>query len=146
MGLCIASPEIQCRELAYDQQSGHNMAIRLVDTSRQYQELKTEIDAAIRQVVESGRFILGPEVAALEHEIALECGCTFGIGVASGTDALLLSLAALGVGPGDEVITSPFTFVSTAEVISLRGATPVFADIDPNTFNLDVRSVEERIT
>jgi len=112
------------------------MPIRLVDTVRQYQELKEEIDAAIHRVLEHGRYILGPEVAGLEREVAEECGCASGIGVASGTDALLLSLAALGVGPGDEVITTPFTFVSTAEVISLRGGTPVFADITPRTVGI----------
>ncbi|MDQ2731959.1 MAG: DegT/DnrJ/EryC1/StrS family aminotransferase [Armatimonadota bacterium] len=122
------------------------MSIRLVDTTRQYQDLKEPIDAAIRRVVEHGRFILGPEVAGLEAEIAAECGCVSGIGVASGTDALLLSLAALGVKPGDEVITTPFTFVSTAEVISLLGATPVFADIKAHSFNLDPASVESKIT
>ena len=122
------------------------MPIRLADPVRQYKELKDEIDAAIRRVLESGRFILGPEVAGLEAEVADAAGCQVGIGVASGTDALLLSLAALGVGPGDEVITTPFTFVSTAEVISLRGATPVFADIQPDTFNLDPKSVESKIT
>lgn len=122
------------------------MPIRLVDTTRQYQDLKEPIDSAIRRVVEHGRFILGPEVAGLEAEIAAECGCVSGIGVASGTDALLLSLAALGVKAGDEVITTPFTFVSTAEVISLLGATPVFADIKAHSFNLDPASVESRIT
>ena len=122
------------------------MPIRLVNTTRQYHDLKDEIDRAIRRVVDGGRFILGPEVAGLEAEIAAVSGCSYGVGVASGTDALLLSIAALGAGPGDEIITTPFTFVSTAEVISLRGATPVFADIQADTFNLDPANVESRIT
>ncbi|MDQ2799485.1 MAG: DegT/DnrJ/EryC1/StrS family aminotransferase, partial [Armatimonadota bacterium] len=92
------------------------------------------------------RFILGDQVSTLEAEIAALCGAERGLGVNSGTDALLLSLLALGVGPGDEVITTPFTFVATAETICLAGATPVFADIDPQTFNLDPEQAAAKIT
>jgi dTDP-4-amino-4,6-dideoxygalactose transaminase len=98
--------------------------------------MQAEVDAAVRDVMESGAFILGPQVEKLEREIAEFSGARFGVGVNSGTDALLLSLVAQGIGPGDEVITTPFTFVATVEAIVLVGAKPVFADIDPATFNL----------
>src|ERR1044071_3470561 len=107
--------------------------------------MRTEIDAAIRGVLESGQFILGEQVARLEEEIAEISGAKFAVGVNSGTDALLLSLIAHGIGPGDEVITSPFTFVATVEAIALVGAVPVFADIDPKTFNLCPDRVESHI-
>ncbi len=117
------------------------MQIPILDLTRQYQSIKTEIDAAIQRVVASGRFILGPEVEALEKEIAELCGVKHAIGVASGTDALLLSLRALGIGPGDGVIVPSFTFFATAGVVVNVGATPIFCDIDPKTFNLDPESV-----
>ncbi|GAW94011.1 DegT/DnrJ/EryC1/StrS family aminotransferase [Calderihabitans maritimus] len=122
------------------------MGIPLLDLKAQYESIKEEIDAAVVQVLESGRYILGPNVAELEKEIARLTGTRYAVGVASGTDALLLSLVALGVGEGDEVITSPYTFFATAEVISQVGAVPVFVDIDPETYNLDVSQVEEKIT
>lgn len=112
------------------------MRVGLADLVQQYHAIREEMDAAIREVLESGQFVLGPGVEQLEEEIAAFCGARFGVGVNSGTDALLLSLVAQGIGPGDEVITSPFTFVATVETIALAGATPVFADIDPRTFNL----------
>ncbi|MDW8105730.1 MAG: DegT/DnrJ/EryC1/StrS family aminotransferase, partial [Armatimonadota bacterium] len=105
-----------------------------------------EIDQAIARVLESGRFILGENVQRLEEEVAAYCGARFGIGVASGTDALELSLAALGIGPGDEVITTPFTFGATTEVIVRLGARPVYVDIDPCTYNIDVSAIERAIT
>ena len=117
------------------------MNISLLDLKRQYQSIKSEIDEAIQKVLESGRFILGPEVEAFEREIAEYVGVKHAIGVASGTDALLLSLKALGIGPGDKVIVPSFTFFATAGVVHNVGATPVFADIDPKTFNLDPASV-----
>jgi len=120
--------------------------IPIADLKLQYQSLKSEIDAAMRAVAESGRYILGPNVAALEGELAHYCDCRHAIGVANGTDALHLALRALQIGPGDEVITSPFTFVATAEAIGLVGATPVFVDIDPLTFNIDPFRIEEAIT
>jgi len=117
-----------------------------LDLAAQYQDLQDEIDAAIHRVLSSGRYILGPEVEALEHEIAALCGVRYGVGVASGTDALLLILLALGIGPGDEVITTPFSFIATAAAISRTGARPVFVDIEPDTYNLDPCLVEEAIT
>jgi dTDP-4-amino-4,6-dideoxygalactose transaminase len=120
--------------------------VGLADLPLQHRQLKPEIDSAIENVISSAGFILGENVSALESEIAQISGAQFGIGVNSGTDALLLSLAAVGIGPGDEVITSPFTFVATAEAIRLLGAKSVFADIDLKTFNLDPVKVEEKIT
>lgn len=119
--------------------------IPLIDLKAQYESIKEEVDRAVREVLESGRYILGPNVEALEREIASYCGVKYGVGVASGTDALLLSLLALGIGPGDEVITTPFTFFATAEVIMQAGAKPVFVDIDPRTYNIDVERIEEKI-
>lgn len=118
----------------------------MADLRAQYADLKPELDAAVVGVLESGGFILGDLVVGLENAIAEYCGARHGIGVNSGTDALLLSLLALGIGPGDEVVTTPFTFVATAETIALLGATPVFADIDPATFNLDPDQVAGKIT
>jgi dTDP-4-amino-4,6-dideoxygalactose transaminase len=110
--------------------------IPVLDLKAQYQSIKDEIDTAVLGVMASGYFVLGPNVKALEAEVAEYVGCRYGVGVASGTDALRLSLAALGIGPGDEVITTPFTFVATANTISHSGARPVFVDIDPRTFNI----------
>ena len=121
-------------------------AIPILDLKAQYQSIKDEIDAAVLGVMESGQFVLGPNVKALEAEVAEYVGCRYGIGVASGTDALRLALTALGIGPGDEVITTPFTFVATANTISHTGARPVFVDIDPRTFNIAPAAVEAAIT
>jgi dTDP-4-amino-4,6-dideoxygalactose transaminase len=118
----------------------------MVDLQRQYRNLKPEIDAAVQEVMNSTQFILGPNVSRLEGEIAGYHGASFAAGVASGTDALLLALRACGIGEGDEVITTPFTFIATAEVIALLKAVPVFADITPDTFNIDPAKVEEKIT
>lgn len=123
-----------------------NIAVPLLDLEQQYYSIKTEIDQAIGRVVESQHFILGPEVEFLEKEISAYCGIKYAVGVSSGTDALLISLMALGIGPGDEVITTPFTFFATVGSIVRVGATPVFADIEPETFNLDPKEVERRIT
>ncbi|MDR6225546.1 DegT/DnrJ/EryC1/StrS family aminotransferase [Desmospora profundinema] len=120
--------------------------IPLLDLKAQYHSIKEELNQAAIGVMESGRYVLGPEVAALEREVASLSDAKHGIGVANGTDALLLALDAMGIGPGDEVITSPFTFFATAEVISQRGATPVFVDIDPDTYNLDIHQLEEKVT
>jgi dTDP-4-amino-4,6-dideoxygalactose transaminase len=120
--------------------------IPMVDLQRQYQCLKPEMDEAIQEVLNQCQFILGPQVSALEKEIASYHGVPFAVGVASGTDALLLALRACGIGPGDEVITTPFTFIATAEVIALLQAVPVFVDIVPDTFNLDPRKIEAKIT
>jgi dTDP-4-amino-4,6-dideoxygalactose transaminase len=117
-----------------------------LDLRAQYHQIKPEIDAAVARVFESQYFILSPEVAAFEKELAEYVGAKYAIGCASGTDALMLALMALGVGPGDEVITVPFTFVATAGPIALLGAKPVFVDIDPVTFNIDVSKIEAAIT
>jgi dTDP-4-amino-4,6-dideoxygalactose transaminase len=120
--------------------------IPFLDLRAEYHELKSEIDAAVGRVLESGQFILGPEVAALEEEFASFCHVKHAIGVNSGTSALHLALLAAGIGPGDEVITVPFTFYATAAAIGYVGAVPVYVDIDPRTFNLDVTRVEAAIT
>lgn len=120
--------------------------INVLDLKAQYLALKTELDRAVLDVMASGHFILGENVQALEKEIAAYCGCQYGIGVASGTDALRLAFAALDIGPGDEVITTPFTFIATANTISRAGARPVFVDIEPRTYNLDPAKIEAAIT
>jgi dTDP-4-amino-4,6-dideoxygalactose transaminase len=118
----------------------------MVDLKTQLAGIRAEIEAAIRSVLDSTQFILGPSVQALEKETAAYLGVKHAIGVASGTDALHLALRAAGIGAGDEVITTPFTFIATAEAISYLGARPVFVDIDPDTFNIDVRCIEAAIT
>jgi dTDP-4-amino-4,6-dideoxygalactose transaminase len=122
------------------------VGIPLLDLSAQYQTIKEEINQAVAEVLESARFILGPQVQTFEQEIAAYCGVREGVGVANGTDALMLTLRALGIGPGDEVITTPFTFFASAETISQVGARPVFADIDPQTLNMDLNQWAEKIT
>ncbi|MFM8272319.1 MAG: DegT/DnrJ/EryC1/StrS family aminotransferase [Gemmata sp.] len=117
----------------------------LCDIQAQYRELKEGIDAAVLRVLGSGQAILGPEVAAFEKEAARYCGAQYGIGCGSGTDALVLALRALGIGPGDEVIVPPFTFFATASAVARVGATPVFVDIDPVTFNIDPNQIEAKI-
>lgn len=121
------------------------MKIPMVDLKQQYHSLKAEIDAGLMAALESTAFILGPNVQAFEREAADYLGVKHAIGVGSGTEALHLALRALGVGPGDEVITTPFTFIATAEAIKYVGATPVFVDIDPHTFNIDLNCVEAAI-
>ncbi len=120
--------------------------IPILDLREQYHELKAEITRAVEEVFEGGHFINGPNVQALEREIAAYVGTAHAVGLNSGTDALHLALRALDVGPGDEVITTPFTFVATTEAIGIVGATPVFVDIDPATFNMDPNAVEAAIT
>lgn len=120
--------------------------IPLVDLKAQYAAIKPDIDAALARVVDTTAFILGPEVKAFEAAFARWCGAEHCIGISSGTDALHLALRACGVRPGDEVITTPFTFIATVEAISMCGATPVFCDIDPRTYNIDAASIERLIT
>lgn len=120
--------------------------IPFLDLSAQYRELKPEIDAAVARVLESGQFVGGPEIAALEEEFASYCGARHGVAVNSGTSALHLALLAAGIQPGDEVITVPFTFYATVATIGYAGATPVYVDIDPATFNIDPAKVEAAIT
>ncbi|NJC89289.1 MAG: DegT/DnrJ/EryC1/StrS family aminotransferase [Desulfuromonas sp.] len=122
------------------------MQIPMVDLQIQYQQLKEEIDLAIAGVLDTSYYILGPQGQAFETEAAAYLGVKHAVGVSSGTDALHLALRAAGLGPGDEVITSPFTFIATAEAIAYVGATPVFVDIDPRTFNLDPELVRKAIT
>ena len=120
--------------------------IPILDLKAQYESIKDEINAAIAEVLESTQFILGPVVRDLEQRVAAYCGCKYGVGVASGTDALRLTLTVLGIGSGDEVITTPFTFIATANTISHCGAGPVFVDIDPRTYNIDPAAIEAAIT
>lgn len=117
-----------------------------MDIQAQYGPLRAEIDAALGGVLDSGRFILGPEGAALESEISTRLGGRPCVGVANGTDALVIALQALDLGPGAEVITTPYTFYATAEAIARTGATPVFVDIDPDTATIDPDAIEARIT
>lgn len=122
------------------------MKVPLLDLVAQYRAIKPEIDAAVQQVFESQYFILGPEVVACEKAIADYSQCAHGCGVSSGTDALLIALMNEGIGAGDEVITSPYTFFATAGSIARTGARPVFVDIDPETYNLRADQIEERVT
>jgi dTDP-4-amino-4,6-dideoxygalactose transaminase len=121
-------------------------AIPLLDLTRQYQPLREPIQAALSSVIESQRFILGVAVEHFEHRFAAYCGARYAIGCASGTDALELALMALKIGPGDEVLTVPFTFFATAGAIMSAGARPVFVDVEPESFNLDVRQLDHALT
>lgn len=122
------------------------MTIEFIDLKAQYMVLKDKIDHRIQAVLNHGQFIMGPEVAEMEARLKEFAGAKHCISVSSGTEALLISLMALGVGPGDEVITTPFTFVATAEVVVLLGATPVFVDIDRDTCNIDPELLSAAIT
>jgi len=121
-------------------------AFDFLDMRAQFTTIRQEVMAAVTRVMESQHFILGPEVAMFEEEIAAKLGAKHAIGCASGTDALILALMAAGIDPGDEVITTPFSFVATAGSIARVGARPVFVDIDPATFNIDVGKIESAIT
>lgn len=120
--------------------------IEFIDLKKQYVSLKDSVDARIQRVLDHGQYIMGPEVRELEEKLESYTGAKHCITVASGTEALLIALMALGVKAGDEVITTPFTFVATAEVIALLGATPVFVDIEPDTCNIDPKLIEAAIT
>ncbi len=120
--------------------------IPLVDLTAQYHSIKEEIDAAVSATLESGHFILGPAVSTFEQSVATYLGVEYAIGLASGTDALVLALRALDIGPGDEVLVPAYTFFATAGTVMSVGAEPVFVDIDPESYEIDVRQIEERIT
>ena len=120
--------------------------MQFTDLKAQYAALKTSIDARIQRVLDHGQYIMGPEVQEMEAALAAYTGAPHCVAVASGTEALLIALMAIGLKPGDEVITTPFTFVATAEVIVLLGGRPVYVDIEPGTCNMDVKGIEARIT
>jgi len=120
--------------------------IPVEDITRQYQRIKDEVMAAITEVLPTGKYVLGPNLHAFEEEFAAYCQTKYSVGIGNGTEALHLALAACGVGPGDEVITVPNTYIATVFAISYVGATPVFVDVDPVTFNVDVSQIEARIT
>ena len=124
----------------------NNISVPLLDLKAQYDTIRDEIEPVIKEVVESQYFILGPKVKELEEKIALYTNTMFGIGVSSGTDALLIALMALDIGAGDEVITTPYSFFATAGVIARLGAKPVFVDIEPDYFNINTTKIEEVIT
>src|SRR3989338_4575743 len=121
-------------------------SIPMVDPAAEYRALKPEIDEAVGRVLASGRYVLGPEGEAFEREVAAYVGAPHAVGCNSGTDALHLALVAAGIGAGDEVVLPAFTFFATAEAISYTGAPPVFADIDPATFNISVDSLKRRLS
>ena len=123
-----------------------NMHIPLVDLRAQYQTIKQEVMASFEDVLEHMQLFLGPQSVAFEKEFAVYCGSRYGIGVSSGTDALVLALRACGVGPGDEVITVANTFIATVEAIALVGAIPVFVDIEPDTYTMDWRQLNSVLT
>lgn len=122
------------------------MNVPFIDLARQIAPIRSEIDAAIARVIDSGRFILGPEVAALEKEIAAKTGSAAAVGTSSGTDALLLALRSLGIGPGDVVVTTPFSFFATGAVIFQAGARPTFVDVDPETMVMDPEALEDLLS
>jgi dTDP-4-amino-4,6-dideoxygalactose transaminase len=122
------------------------MQVPLLDLKAQYATIKDEIRPAIDAVLESQHFIMGPQVKGLEEKIAAYTSCKHAIGCASGSDALLLSLMAMDIGPGDAVITTPYTFFATAGAVARLGATTIFVDIDPKTYNIDPAQIDKKIT
>ncbi len=120
--------------------------IQMVDVVGQYKKIKKEIDETALRVIESGHYILGKEVSEFEKEIARYIGVKYAVGCASGTDALMAAMMALGIGQGDEVVTTPFTFAATIETIVLLGAKPIYVDIDPDTYNIDPSKIDAAIT
>ncbi|WP_019898721.1 DegT/DnrJ/EryC1/StrS family aminotransferase [Methylotenera mobilis] len=123
-----------------------NETIPFIDLKSQYKNIEDNVKARINKVLEHGQYVMGPEVAELESKLAEYVGVKHCIGASSGTDTLMIAMMALGIGAGDEVITSPFTFIATGEMIALLGAKPVFVDIDPQTYNIDPAKIEAAIT
>ncbi len=122
------------------------MSVPLFDTSTALEPLREELRAAVARVLDSERYILGPEVQAFEQEFAAYCGASHAVGVANGTEAITIALRAMGVGPGDEVLVPSFTFYASVEAIAPTGATPVFCDVDPQTFCINAETVAEALT
>jgi UDP-2-acetamido-2-deoxy-ribo-hexuluronate aminotransferase len=122
------------------------MKVPFIDLQSQYQSYKPEIDKAIHDVLDTSQYIMGPKIKEFEENLANYCGAKHAIGCASGTDALLLALMAIGIKAGDEIITTPFTFIASSEVISLLGAIPVFVDIEEDTYNINANLIEDKIT
>ncbi len=122
------------------------MNVPILDLKAQFKSIEPDVMAAVNEICQSQMLCLGPAVEQFEKEIADYCGCRYALGVSSGSDALLLSLMAMNVGPGDEIITTPFTFFATAGAIARTGAKPVFADVDPDNFNIDPAKIKEKIT
>src|SRR5271170_691316 len=120
--------------------------MEFIDLKAQYRGIKASIDRRIQRVLDHGQYVMGPEIGELEEALAARTGAKHCIACSSGTDALLLAMMALGIGPGDEVVTTPFRFFATAEIIALLGAKPVFVDIDPSTYNLDPCLLSEAIS
>lgn len=120
--------------------------MQFIDLKSQYRRIKADVDARIARVLEGGAYVMGPEVQELEAALAQFCGAPHAVAVSSGTDALLICMMALGIGPGDEVVTTPFTFIATAEMIALLGAKPVFVDVEADTGNLDARLLPAALT
>ena len=144
--LCDQYPERTITPAAYLAQPAPPRSLDFIDLAAQQRHLRPQLERNLHRVLHHGHYILGPEVRELEARLAAYTGARHCITVASGTEALLISLMALGIGPGDEVITTPFTFVATAEVIVLVGATPVFVDIEPDTGNIDARLIEAKLS
>ena len=131
---------------AYIDQSKEGQSIPFIDLAAQQRSIRPSLEKNIHRVLAHGQYIMGPEVKELEDRLGAYAGVKHAIGVASGTDALQIALMALGIGPGDEVITTPFSFIATAEIIALLGAKPVFVDVDPRTYNMDPQGIEAAIT